>query len=58
MSRVVMILRQAAYGVILASLLAACAAPQRLEGSGVIAPPPLGWLVACANNPAMEGCPK
>lgn len=41
-----------------ALLLAACATPQRLEGSGTVAPAPIGHTVACTKNPDLAGCPK
>lgn len=45
--------------LILCSLmLAGCAGPQRLEGSGTIAPAPLGHAIACAKDPSLAGCPK
>lgn len=47
-------------GVVLAFglLLGGCASQQRLEGSGTIAPPPLGHVVACIKDPDLAVCPK
>lgn len=47
-------------GVVLAFglLLGGCASQQRLEGSGSVAPMPVGHAVACAKDPDLAGCPK
>lgn len=42
--------------IILALLLGGCATPQILRGSGEAAPPPIGYVVDCARNPAQEHC--
>lgn len=43
-------------GVALALLLGGCAAPQLLRGSGEVTPPPIGYVVDCARQPAQEHC--
>jgi len=58
MKRAALILIFTAGGVWLAILLGGCASPQRLQGSGTIAPQPIGHAVACANDPAMPNCPR
>lgn len=45
--------------LLMALLLAldACAtSPQLLKGSGETTPPPLGYVIDCAKNPAQEHC--
>lgn len=43
-------------GVALALLLGGCAPTVRIQGSGVEAPAPLGYIVWCAENPADPLC--
>jgi len=43
--------------VALSLLLGGCAPPPvRIQGSGVEAPPPVGYIVWCAENPADPLC--
>ena len=58
MGRAALILLLAFVGVWAALLLGGCASPQRLDGSGSVAPTPFGHAVACAKDPALAGCPK
>lgn len=58
MGRAALILLLTFAGVWMALLMGGCAGPQRLEGSGSVAPMPVGHAVACAKDPDLAGCPK
>lgn len=58
MTRALLILLLAGLGSAVVLLLGGCAGPQRLEGSGTVAPAPLGHVIACAKDPNLAGCPK
>lgn len=58
MPRATLILLMTGLVLALGLLLGGCAGPQRLEGSGTIAPAPIGHAVACAKDPSLAGCPK
>lgn len=57
MTRAILILLLTGF-VLAFGLLGGCAGPQRLEGSGSVAPMPVGQAVACAKDPDLAGCPK
>lgn len=42
--------------LILALLLVGCAGNERIEGSGVIAEPPYGWIDYCVRHPEEPLC--
>lgn len=57
MARAILILLLTGF-VLALGLLGGCSGPQRLEGSGSVAPTPVGHAVACAKDPGLAGCPK
>jgi hypothetical protein len=58
MIRAILILLLTGLALACGLLLGGCTSPQRLEGSGVPAPAPIGHTVACAKDPGLAGCPK
>lgn len=58
MPRAILILLLTGLVLAFGLLLGGCASPQRLEGSGVPAPAPIGHTVACLKDPTLAGCPK
>ena len=58
MPRAILILLVTGFMLAFGLLLGGCAGPQRLEGSGVPAPAPIGHAIACAKDPSLAGCPK
>lgn len=58
MARAILILLLTGVMLTFGLLLGGCAGPQRLEGSGSVAPMPAGHAVACAKDPGLAGCPK
>lgn len=58
MTRAILILLLTGVVLALGLVLGGCAGPQRLEGSGSVAPTPGGHSGACAKDPALAGCPK
>lgn len=43
-------------GVLIALALGGCESTQILKGRGEVTTPPLGYVVECAKNPALENC--
>lgn len=58
MTRAIVILLLTGFVLAFGLLLGGCASPQRLEGSGSVAPTPFGHAMACAKDPTLAGCPK
>ena len=58
MIRATLILLLTGFVLALGLVLGGCASQQRLEGSGVPAPAPIGHTVACLKDPTLAGCPK
>ena len=44
--------------ILLCSLLLGCRTPSVLQGSGEVAPTPIGHELLCIKNPTFPGCPK
>jgi hypothetical protein len=43
-------------GVVISLVLGGCSTPEHLSGTGVIAPTPIGYTIACLKNPSLEFC--
>lgn len=57
MKRAMLMMALTIAGVVLALALGGCApAPVRIQGSGVEAPAPLGYIVWCSENPTDPMC--
>jgi hypothetical protein len=56
MKRALLMVLLTIIGVALARMLAGCESTQILKGRGEATEPPIGYVIECAKNPALENC--